>query len=84
MTGGSSTVQDLVLALGLALLGVAPNSHLITNDIVVWRWVISSFMHALTRCVPLVVEMLLGVWFYHRTQSSHAVGLDGAKASDGR
>ena len=67
MTGGSSTVQDLVLALGLALLGVAPNSHLITNDIVVWRWVISSFMHALTHYAPLVAEMLLEAWFCHRT-----------------
>ena len=42
-----------------------------------------SFVHALTRGVPLVVEMLFGAWFYHWTQVSHAVDLDGVRASDG-
>jgi hypothetical protein len=62
---GLSAVQDLVLAPGLALQGMAPGSHLITNDNVVWRRVISSFVRALTRCAPLVAEMLPGAWFYH-------------------
>ena len=60
---GLSIVQDWVLVLGLALRDVAPGSHLITNDDNTWRWVISSFMRALTCCTSLVVETLLGVWF---------------------
>jgi hypothetical protein len=61
-----------------------PGSHLITNDVTAWQWVISLFMRALTHCAPLVVGTLLGAWFYRWTQASHMVGLDGAKVGDGR
>jgi hypothetical protein len=73
VSDGLSTVQDWVLVPGLALRGMAPDSHLITNDDAVWRWVILSFVHALTRCAPLVVGTLLKAWFYHQTQASHTV-----------
>jgi hypothetical protein len=49
MVGGSSIVQVLVLAPGLALRGMALGSHLINNDNAAWRWVVSLFTRALTR-----------------------------------
>jgi hypothetical protein len=52
---GLSIVQDWVLVLGLASRGLALGCHLITNDEATWWWVISSLVHALTHCVPLVV-----------------------------
>ena len=67
MIGGLSTMRDRTLVLGLALRGVAPGSDLITDDHATWWQVISQLVHALTHCVLLVVEMLLGVWFYCRT-----------------
>ena len=79
--GGSAI--DWTLVSGMPLRGVAPGSRLITNDIATWQWVILSFVRALTHCAPLVAGMLLRAWFYRRTQASHAVGLDGAKAGDG-
>jgi hypothetical protein len=58
-------------------------SHLIANDDATWRRVISSFVHALTCCVLLVVETPLGVWFYRQTQASYMVNLDEVEAGDG-
>ena len=65
--GGLSTNQGWVLVSGVVFRGVAPGGHLINNDDAVWRWVISSFVRALTRCAPLVVEALLEAWIYHWT-----------------
>ena len=76
-------MRDLTLVLGLALRGVAPSSHLINNDNATWRWVILSFVRALTCCAPLAVEALLGAWLYYRTQASHTVGLGRVQAGDG-
>ena len=61
---------------------MASGSHLIANDIAAWRWVNSSLMCALTRCILLVAEVLLGACPYHRVQASHAEGLDRVEASD--
>ena len=63
--------------------GVALGNHLITDDDVAWRRVILELVCALTHCAPLVAEMLLGVWFYHQTQASHVIDLDGVETSDG-
>ena len=65
MMDGLSAMRDRTLVLGSALRGVAPGSHLIVDDDDAWWLMISSLMHALTRCVPLVVEMPLEAWFYH-------------------
>jgi hypothetical protein len=51
---------------GLALHGVAPASYLITSDDTMWRWVVSSLMCVLVRCIPLAVETLSGAWLYRR------------------
>ena len=53
-------MQDLVLALGLALRGVASGNHLINSDDATWHRMISSFTCALTRFAPLDAEALLG------------------------
>jgi hypothetical protein len=52
-------MQDRVLILDLTLRGVVPVNGLITNDDAAWRWVASSFLHALACCV-LMAEMLSG------------------------
>jgi hypothetical protein len=82
VTDGLSALRDWALVPGLALCGVAPCSHLITNDDTAWRRVISSLMHALTCCVPLVAETPLGAWLYRRTQASDAVDLNGVETDD--
>ena len=69
-------MHDQALVSGLALRGVAPGSHLITNDDIAWWRVILSLMYALTCCVPLVAEISLRAWLYHWTHVSHAVDLD--------
>ena len=68
---------------GLAYMRHGAGSHLITNNVAAWWRVILSFMRALTCCAPLVAGTLLGAWFCHRTQASHAVGLDRVEAGDG-
>ena len=80
---GLCAMQDLTLVLGSALRGVAPGSHLITNDDAAWWRVISYLKRALTRCAPLVVKTPLGVWFYRWTQASHMVGQDRVEAGGG-
>ena len=84
MMDGFSIDQGWALVLGLVLSGVALASYWITSIDVVWRWVVSLLVCALTWGVPLVEEMLFGAWFYRRNQVSHAVDLDGVGASDGR
>ena len=76
-------MQDWTLVPGLALRGMALGNHLITYAAAMWRWVILSFVRALTCCAPLAVEALLGAWLYYRTQASHTVGLDGVEVGDG-
>ena len=79
---GLSIMRDWSLVPSLALRGVAPGGHLIANAAAL-GWVISLLVRALTCCVPLVMEMSLGAWFYRQTQASHAVGLNRVEAGDG-
>ena len=84
MTDDLSAMRDRALIPGLALRGVAPGSHQITNVDIAWRWVISWLVYALTCCIPLVAETPLGVWLYRWTQASHAVPLGRVEAGDER
>jgi hypothetical protein len=67
-------MQDQVLVLGLAPRGRAPDSRWIARSDVVWWRLISSFVHALTRCVPLA-ETRSEARFYHGIQVGCAAGL---------
>ena len=58
-------MRDLSLVLGSALLGVAPDSHLITSDDAAWRRVVSLLVCALICHVPLVAA-LLRAWLNYR------------------
>jgi hypothetical protein len=60
-----------------------PSSCLVTNDVATWWLVILFFMRALTQCALLVAKTLLGAWFCHQTQASHAVDLDGVEVGGG-
>ena len=48
-----------------------------------WRWVVSSLVGALTCCIPLVAEALLGVCLYCQIKASHMVDLEGVETNDG-
>ena len=63
MSWGWFTTQDQILVPGLTLRGVMSVSGLISDDDIVWQRVVSSFMRALSRCVP-TAEMLFEARFY--------------------
>ena len=67
MMDSLSAMRDWALVSGLALRGMAPGSHLITNDDNAWQWVISSLVYALTCCVLPVVESPLRAGLYRQT-----------------